>query len=91
VIEHGALPTRLNAAADILETHFEEVIAAYEERLLATGSPLIVEAKTHEQVMTQARSVLKEVTTVLRRREILRYAGKRSPSVRNHRGFESQQ
>jgi signal transduction histidine kinase len=70
VIEHGALSTRLGAAADILDTHFEEVIAAYEERLLATGSPLIVEAKTREQVMAQARSVLKEVTTVLRRREI---------------------
>ncbi len=69
MIEHGALPGH-SIVADILETRFEEVIAAYEERLLAIGSPLLAEAETREQVMAQARSVLKEVTAVLRGREV---------------------
>ncbi|MCA1715934.1 MAG: histidine kinase [Actinobacteria bacterium] len=70
MIEHGALPGHLIAAADVLETRFEEVIAAYEERLLAIQSPLLGETKTREQVMAQARSVLAEVTVNLRGREV---------------------
>jgi signal transduction histidine kinase len=70
VIEHGALPSHLSIAAELLETRFEEVIAAYEDRLLDIGSPLIIEAKTREQVMAQARSVLEEVTAILHGREV---------------------
>jgi signal transduction histidine kinase len=70
VIEHGALPSHLISAADVLETHFEEVISAYEGLLLAIGSPLLDEAKTREQVLAQARSVLIEVTANLRGREM---------------------
>jgi signal transduction histidine kinase len=70
VIEYGALPRHLSIVVEILETRFEEVIAAYEERLLDIGSPLITEAKAREQVMAQARSVLEEVTSVLHGREI---------------------
>jgi signal transduction histidine kinase len=69
LIEHGVLPGQLRVAADILETRFEEVISAYEERLLAAESPLLTEAKMREQVMAQARSVLEEVTVNLRGRE----------------------
>ena len=69
MIEHGALPGHPSIPADILELHFEEVIAAYQERLLAIGSPLVTEAKTREQVMAQARSVLREVTAALRGQE----------------------
>ena len=67
--ERGVLPSYLNAAANILETRSEEIIAAYEERLLAMKSPLITEVETREQVMAQARSVLKEVAADLRGRE----------------------
>jgi len=70
VIEHGALPSHLSIAGEILEARFEEVIAAYEERLLDIGSPLITEAKTREQVMAQACSVLEEVTAILHGREV---------------------
>ena len=70
MIEHGALPTHLSIAAELLESRFEEVIAAYEELLLDIGSPLITEAKTREQVMSQARSVLEEVIAVLHGREV---------------------
>ena len=70
VIEDKALSRLSSVAADVLETHFEEVIAAYEARLLAIGSPLLAEAKTREQVMAQGRSVLKEVIAVLRGQEV---------------------
>ena len=70
MIEHGALPRHSSIAADILEMRFEEVVAAYQERLLVIGSPLITETKTREQVMAQARSVLKEVTAALRGQEV---------------------
>ena len=70
MIGHETLPGHLSIAADILETRFEEVIATYEERLRIIGSPLISETETREQVMAQARSVLKEVTTALRGREM---------------------
>jgi hypothetical protein len=69
VVEYRILPSYLNAAAEVLEVHFEEITAGYEERLIAIGSPLVAEAKTREQVMAQARSVLKEVTADLRGRE----------------------
>jgi signal transduction histidine kinase len=69
LIEHGVLPGQLRVAADILETRFEEVISAYEERLLAAESPLLTEAKMREQVLAQARSVLEEVTANLRGQE----------------------
>jgi signal transduction histidine kinase len=70
VIGHEILPGHLSIAADIFEARFEEVIATYEERLRTIGSPLISETETREQVMAQARSVLKEVTTALRGREM---------------------
>ncbi len=70
MIEHGALPSHLAIAAEILETRFEEIIAAYEERLLDIGSPLTTEAKTCKQVMAQARGVLEEVIAILRGREV---------------------
>jgi signal transduction histidine kinase len=66
VSERVILSGQLNVAADILEARFEEVIAAYEEGLLAVGSPLLAKAKTHEQVRAEARSILKEVTADLR-------------------------
>ena len=65
MVERGVLPSPLNAVADVLETRSEEVIAAYEERLLAMKSPLIAEAETRKQVMAQARAVLKEVVANL--------------------------
>jgi hypothetical protein len=46
VVERGLLPSRLSAVVDVLETRSEEVIAAYQERLLAIKSPLIAEAET---------------------------------------------
>lgn len=66
MVEHEALPAHLNIVVDILETHFEEVILTYEERLLTIGSPLVAEAQMREQVKAQARSVLKEVVSDLR-------------------------
>ena len=69
MIERGVLPSQLNEVADILETHSEEVVGTYESRLLAMKSPLIAEAETREQVMEQARAVLKEVAADLRGRE----------------------
>ncbi len=75
MIEYRVLSGHLDAAADILETRSEEIIAAYEERLLAMESPLLAEAETREQVMAQARSVLKEVTADLRGREALSGTG----------------
>jgi signal transduction histidine kinase len=69
VVECGLLPSRLSAVVDVLETRSEEVIAAYQERLLAIKSPLIAEAETREQVMAQARAVLREVMASLRDRE----------------------
>lgn len=66
MVEHEALPAHLNIVVDILETHFEEVIVTYEERLLTIGSPLVAEAQMREQVKAQARSVLKEVVSDLR-------------------------
>jgi signal transduction histidine kinase len=65
VVEREILPSHLNAVADVLEARSEEVIAAYEERLLAMKSPLIAEAETRKQVMAQARAVLKEVVANL--------------------------
>jgi signal transduction histidine kinase len=70
VTQHGVLPGRLDAAADILETRSEEVIAAYEGRLLAMKSPLTAEEETREQLKAQARWVLKEVAANLRGREM---------------------
>lgn len=67
--ERGVLPGRLNVVIGVLETRSEEVIAAYEERLFAMKSPLVVEAETREQVMAQADAVLKEVVADLRRQE----------------------
>lgn len=69
MVERGVLPSHLNVVADVLERCSEEVIAAYEKRLLAMDSPLIAEAETREQVMAQADAVLKEVVADLRRRE----------------------
>jgi signal transduction histidine kinase len=69
VIEHGAFAGHLSTAADILKTRFEEIFAAYEERLLAMGSPLVVEAETRGQLRVQARSILGEVAATLRGRE----------------------
>lgn len=68
MIEHETLSEHLDIAADILETRFEEIFAAYEERLLAMKSPLIAEAETREQLRAHARSTLEEVAKVLRRR-----------------------
>lgn len=69
MIERGVLPEQLNAVAEILETRSEEVVTAYEERLIAIKSPLIAESETREQVMEQARAVIVEVATDLRGRE----------------------
>lgn len=69
MITRGDFTSHLSAAAEILEARFEEVFAAYEERLLAMGSPLLDEAETREQARAQACSILKEVTANLRGRE----------------------
>ena len=69
MIGHGALSGHVDVAVSILETRSEEIIAAYEERLLAIGSPLLAGAEMREQVMAQARSVLNEVTADLLGRE----------------------
>lgn len=67
--ERGVLPSRLSVVVAVLEARSEEVIAAYEERLVAMKSPLVVEAETREQVMAQADAVLKEVVADLRGQE----------------------
>ena len=69
MVERGVLPSRLNVVADVLEKRSEEVIAAYEKRLLAMDSPLSAGAETRDQVMAQADAVLKEVVADLRGRE----------------------
>jgi signal transduction histidine kinase len=69
VVEYRILPSYLDAAAEVLEEHFEEITAGYEERLIAIGSPLLAETETREQVIAQARWVLKEVVADLRGRE----------------------
>ncbi len=68
MIGDEAVAGHLNAAAEVLETRFEKILAAYEERLLAMGSPLVAEADTREQLREQARSVLEEVAANLRGR-----------------------
>ncbi|MBV9453201.1 MAG: sensor histidine kinase [Rubrobacter sp.] len=68
MIGHETFTGHLDMVADLLEARLEEVIAIYEERLRAIRSPLISETETREQVMAQARSVLKEVTGTLRGR-----------------------
>ncbi|MDQ3864907.1 MAG: histidine kinase, partial [Actinomycetota bacterium] len=70
VIEHRAFSDYLSVAAEALEARFEEIIAAYEELLLAMGSPLITEAKTREQLRAHARSTLEEVAANLRGLEV---------------------
>lgn len=69
MIERGTLPGHLSAAAEILESRFEEIFATYEERLLAMGSPLVAEVETREQLRAQARSILGEVAADLRGQE----------------------
>lgn len=69
MVERGVLPSHLNAVADVLEKRSEEVIAAYEKRLIAMDSPLIAEAETRDQVVAQADAVLKEIVADLRKRE----------------------
>jgi signal transduction histidine kinase len=69
VIKHETLPSYLSEAAKVLEARFEEIFAAYEERLLIMKSPLVAEAETREQLRAQARSILKEVAADLRGRE----------------------
>jgi len=56
----------LRRAAEILEAHSEEIVAAYKGRLLDEGSPLISCAATREQLESQARSILREVAGSLR-------------------------
>lgn len=57
---------RLRRAADILEAHSEEIVAAYERRLLDMDSPLVTEASMRERLKAQARPVLEDVARNLR-------------------------
>lgn len=56
----------LSRVADVLETHFEEILAVYERRLLDLGGPTAIDAALREQLKEQARSVLHEVARDLR-------------------------
>ena len=67
VAEDEALSSYLGEAADVLEERFEEIFAAYEERLSGARSPLVAEAATREQLKAQARRVLKDAARDLRR------------------------
>ena len=69
VAEYKVVPSHLAAAAEVLEEHFEEVLAVYEEQLLDMGNTLVAEAEAHEQLRVQAHHVLKEVTERLGRVE----------------------
>src|SRR5215216_7157365 len=69
VAEYKVVPNHLAAAAEVLEEHFEEVLAVYEEQLLDMGNTLVAEAEAHEQLRVQAHCVLKEVTERLGRVE----------------------
>lgn len=53
-------------AARILEAHSEDIVAAYERRLLEMDSPLTTGASEHEELREQARSVLEDVASSLR-------------------------
>jgi signal transduction histidine kinase len=61
VIGYDVLASHLDAAAEVLEERFEEVLEVYEEQLLTMGSTLVAEAETHQQLRLQAHCVLKEV------------------------------
>jgi signal transduction histidine kinase len=61
VIEYDVLASHLDAAAEVLEERFEEVLEVYEEQVLIMGSTLVAEAETYEQLRVQAHCVLKEV------------------------------
>lgn len=61
-----SLPNHLSVAAEIIESRFEEILATYEELLLAMGSPLVAEAETREQLRIHAHSTLEEVARSLR-------------------------
>lgn len=56
----------LRRSAAVLETHSEEIVAAYERRLLEADSPLVTNAARREQLKVQARSVLEDVVRNLR-------------------------
>jgi signal transduction histidine kinase len=70
MFEQELVPRHLRAAVEVLETRFEEIFAAYKERLLAIESPLVAQAETREQLRTQARSILGEVASNLRGGEV---------------------
>jgi signal transduction histidine kinase len=65
----GTLRGSLCAAAEVLKNHLEEIITAYEERLIDMESPLVTRVQMREQIKAQARSVLKEVAVHLRGQE----------------------
>src|SRR5215217_9583580 len=69
MVEYKVCTSPLGAAAGVLETRFEEILANYEERLLTMSNPLVAEAETREQLRAHARSVLEEVAANLRGRE----------------------
>jgi len=70
MVEYEVRTSHLCAAAGVLETHFEEILAAYEERLLTMSNPLAAEEETREQLRAHAHSVLEEVAVNLRGREV---------------------
>lgn len=53
-------------AADVLEGHKQQIMADYEQRLQAMGSPLVMDKEMRDQVETQARSVLEATISSLR-------------------------
>jgi signal transduction histidine kinase len=59
----------LRDAAEVLEARFEEVISAYERKLLDANSPLVAEAVTRDELKDQAHAVLEDVVGHLRGRE----------------------
>lgn len=63
----GAFGSYLGEAAGVLEERFEEIFAAYEERLSGAKSPLVAEAAAREQLKAQARRVLEDAARDLRR------------------------
>src|SRR5918998_1357143 len=69
MIEYEVRASHLCAAAEVLETHFEVILATYEERLLTMSNPLAAEEETREQLRAHAHSVLEDVAVTLRGRE----------------------
>jgi signal transduction histidine kinase len=56
----------LDRAANVLEARTDEIVAAYEARLLGMNSPLVAEPGARDQLKAQARRILGDVASSLR-------------------------